>query len=589
MKKGLRAFLLSIIVFLLCSCTNFISYKNIVSVALLSSDHIKCDNQIEYINQGNDISFIVEIENGYSFSDCDYEKYELVYLSEDRCRVILYGIKNNVKVKISVTQNDATLNYYANGGIISTGGDYYSVNYSLKNHKRPNTINGNGVFSRPGYQLIAWNTKSDGSGDRIGLGSRVTVDEITRKIDLYAMWEKESDASLFDVLLNSNGVTISNYKGNEEKVVVPTKINDRFVIAVASNCFVDKDIKEVYLPVSVTQVGDNAFVNCKLESLTMHDSLVKINDAAFVDCDNFKTLFINAYYNPVIATKDRHSFYCDKVDLLILSGKKDTPRMILEGDSGVWFNVHGQTIASNFRDKYQIVNMGLNGFYNAVSQHDIIKHFLRTGDQFIHVVVPNSVNQIYEETKMTTNMWAVLELNYDLFSYVDLRKLNETFNTYSDNMAVKLTLKAESYEQAPQQLWIDDYGCIPFYMPKVSANENLLDDVEIKTCHYSETNKPKLHALYEEIESLTGKKPMYGFGCINYDGLIEEERTDECVTNFVSHVKTFIGDKAYVIDDLKDNIYRGEDCYYTNFHLTTDAGVYYTTNLIRNIRRFINE
>ena len=87
---------------------------------------------------------------------------------------------------------NCTIRYEFNGGSTS-GTETFFVEEILTHHLRPNTWNGSGL-KKSGFTLYGWNTKADGSGERIGLGSRVTVKDCG-EITLYAEWLKQIDVS----------------------------------------------------------------------------------------------------------------------------------------------------------------------------------------------------------------------------------------------------------------------------------------------------------------------------------------------------------------------------------------------------------
>ena len=588
MKKKAIILLSILSSFLLSACQKAPSYKNLVSVSLLEVRHVTSeDERIKYINYGDNASFTFTVEDGYSYKGCDYSNYRSKYITNTKIEITLIRVYSNTKVKLDIARNDAVMKYHPNGGNITTGEEVYTSEFSLKNHLRPNTLSANNKFVREGYQLVSWNTKEDGTGTRIGLGSRVTIDNNEKSIDLYALWKKETDSSLFVYEEIEGGLNITSCLSHNEEIVIPQFIDSKKVISIKENAFSDLEVKDLFVPTTITSIDEGAFNNCELTTITMSDSVTTISDDSFVNCPNLKTLYINAYHDPVYINEDRHSVYADKIDLLILSEKDELPRLVFEGDSGVWFNIHGETISNKFKDKYNVINVGLNGFYSGVAQLQILKHLLRGQDQLVHIVAPNSVQQVLNQIKMTENMWTVLELNYDLFSYVDLSSITDVFDTYKQYMDIKLSMVPVSYQNGVKDKYIDDCGCIPFYMPEVNDDVALLDDASINISMYDEQTVSRLNSYYDEIQNITHAKVMYGFGAVNYDGLKEEEREYNFVNNYVQKVKSSLNGHAYILDHLYDNMYRGHFFYETNFHLTTDAGKYYTEQLANHIKEYL--
>ena len=189
---------------------------------------------------------------------------------------------------------------------------------------------------------------------------------------------------------------------------------------------------------------------------------------------------------------------------------------------------------------------------------------------------------------MTANLWTTLELNYDLFSYVDLKTMSTVFDSYKEYMGVKINLGIrEKYEFKPNKDWIDEYGCIPFYMPKTSDDgEILIDEASITTERYNEEASARINHFYDEVKEKTNHAPLYSFGVINYDALTEEERSKPSIENYTNYVTNALK-SATVIDTLNDNLLTSSHFYETNYHLNTDSGIVYTKQLINNMKRVL--
>lgn len=581
-------FLLALSILPLSACNNaYISpFRNKITVTLLNDPHVRFIDRIKYIDQGSDVSFTLTVSEGYFLSGCDYLDYEINELDNGKYEIKFHKVDENKKINLEVYERGGIINYYPNGGTIKDGSSFYKVNASFKNHKRINTINGIGLFSRDGYQLIGWNYEEDGSGESVGLCSRVSLDD-DKNINLYAMWKKESDVSSFSFIEENDEISITSYLGNENEIVIPQKINDKEVTTIKENAFNNNHASSIYLPYTVDTIEDNAFINSDLSYLSIFDSIIKVSDASFSNCNNFATLHINAFYEPCYVTSSRHSFYADKIDYLIESQEVEKSRLLFVGESGVWFNIHGKVFNNFYGDKYRVLNLGLNGFYSGVAQLEIIKHFLRENDQFVHIITASSYYQTLMNTDMTSTMWTCLELNYDLFDYVDIRKATHVFNSFFEYMSTKLSLIPEEYSLAPSRNHIDEYGSIPFDMPQVNGDERLLDYIAIDKTPFDEENCYRLKAYYDEVKELTNRTVLYGFGAINYDGLSEEEREETVINDYCNHVYNALEGHVIFFDHLGDNIFRGHNFYYTNFHLISEKGIEYSTGVANKIRNYL--
>ena len=64
-------------------------------------------------------------------------------------------------------------------------------------------------------------------------------------------------------------------------VVIPSNINGKKVVEIASNAFQNKQLTSVIIPNSVTSIGDSAFWENQLTSITIPSSVTSIGDSAF--------------------------------------------------------------------------------------------------------------------------------------------------------------------------------------------------------------------------------------------------------------------------------------------------------------------
>ena len=66
-------------------------------------------------------------------------------------------------------------------------------------------------------------------------------------------------------------------------VVIPSNINGKKVVEIASNAFQNKQLTSVIIPNSVTSIGDSAFWENQLTSITIPSSVTSIGDGAFLE------------------------------------------------------------------------------------------------------------------------------------------------------------------------------------------------------------------------------------------------------------------------------------------------------------------
>lgn len=95
--------------------------------------------------------------------------------------------------------------------------------------------------------------------------------------------ERVNPASDFDCTAENGEVTITDYTGTREHVLIPSEIDGQPVTALAA--FYEKHVTTVVVPDSVTEIGDLCFSGDNyLVSLTLPDELAELSYAALESC-----------------------------------------------------------------------------------------------------------------------------------------------------------------------------------------------------------------------------------------------------------------------------------------------------------------
>ena len=151
---------------------------------------------------------------------------------------------------------------------------------------------------------------------------------------------KETSVDNFTVTYLDDGtVMLSDYRGDEESIIVPGEVNAKSVTVIESNTFANHaELKSVILPDSLIEIKSNAFINCnnitnvqfgnsleiigngafsstKIESFNFPESIKEIGDVAF--CWNpIKELNIPHNWEVVHAS----TFSCLDIEFLDVPG-----------------------------------------------------------------------------------------------------------------------------------------------------------------------------------------------------------------------------------------------------------------------------
>lgn len=97
--------------------------------------------------------------------------------------------------------------------------------------------------------------------------------------------ERVNPASDFDCTAENGEVTITDYIGTSEHVLIPSEIGGFPVTALADKAFYEKHVTTVVVPDSVTEIGDLCFSGDNyLLSLTLPDGLAELSYGALESC-----------------------------------------------------------------------------------------------------------------------------------------------------------------------------------------------------------------------------------------------------------------------------------------------------------------
>ena len=511
-------------------------------------------------------------------SGAEYDGDYHAVLEDGKMKLTLKNVRYPSHVDLRLTDSYVTVTYEPNGAMGKSVTHVYDTTY----HLRPNTSTGDGLFTRDGYTLVSWNTRPDGTGQRIGLGSRTDVPQDA--LTLYAQWEKWSAAQDFIFTVRDDTVAITGYRGNDATIVIPAVIEGKTVTENTSGAFECCAATQVIFPKSVKKVEEGAFRNCALESLVLFDNIEVISDGSFADCKELKTLRINAVEKPYGYNYRKESVYADKVDLLIQAqGKK---KIVFYGGCSMWFNLDSTQLTPLLEQGYQVINMGLNGMANSFVQMQIIEAFLEPGDIFFHTPEISSAQQMMIRQTMDNDngdkLWCGLEYNYDLFTLVDMRTVPGVLSSLRDYLDIKEsgTDYVSTYIR-DGNVYCDDYGCIPFYRDETYPA--LQDEVHMDPSYITDAGMARLKEYYDRYQS-NGVRIYVSYACTNMDEVIDEEKNNvEMVAwRFRKAIETMEG--PVVISALEDYLYHRNDFYDTNYHLLSEPARKNTILWLRDLQ-----
>ena len=577
MKKTMISLLLALIL-LLTGCSREFQVDTRIKISLMNGENYTVEENGQWVKPGDDAVFTLTMAPGCSLENVDYDGEYDHRVEGGKLILTLKDVCYPDRVLVQTTTDYCAVTYEPNGG----EGEPVTKHYSMSIHSRPNTETGQSIFRRSGYTLVSWNTQPDGTGTRIGLGSRFTAEPDQT---LYAQWARWTPAEDFRYTVTQFGtVTIDAYLGSDETVVIPNKIENYPVTNVASRAFRNGTLRHVILPVNMDQIAPDAFKDSALETVTMFDNIIAVSDTSFDGCENLKTLYINAVEPPYSYTFRKESMYADKVDRLILAqGQK---KMVFYAGCSVWYNLDGADADKAFGSDYVILNMGLNGTVNSAVQMQILGRYLEEGDVLLHTLELTSEYQLLSNVQMgmgDDKLWCGIENNYDLFSLVDLRTVQGEFDSlvqYLDKKTEKTNYQSYYTDDQGNQ-YLDEYGGIPYLRTKTEAN--LADRVRLDPGLITQEGMARLKRYYDWYADM-GVQVYVSYACVNMDEVPEAEqgnveRMDTLVRDSLAAM-----DSAALISNLRDFLYEHNDFYDTNYHLLSGPARDNTAVWLRDLK-----
>ena len=303
-----------------------------------------------------------------------------------------------------------------------------------------------GTFTRDGYVLVEYNTKPDGTGDSYSLGSKVYFSPDEEYPTLYCIWAEDTPHDSFvykDITISrpkgisaasapnwvQNGIIITEYKGNEETIVIPEKIGDKHVIAIAANAFKNKDVKTLVLNRRIIKVENSAFIGCSsLETVYFPDGMYQMYNEAF-DADtykNFKHLYVNATMPPryIAGLDGSHA-----VAMSRLLAAEDENRIIVIGGSSAYEGLSSEYLESLLDNDYRVVNFGTTRTTHCTMYLEAMSSLAHEGD----VVVYAPENSAYQlgERELYWKTLRDLEGMINIYRYVDISNYTNVFTAFT--------------------------------------------------------------------------------------------------------------------------------------------------------------
>ena len=600
MRQRIWPGILCLLLFLLCGCSRGKEepVSNICHIGIEEGSDFTVVPSFAAVERGQPVSFVLRPREGVEITGCDVPEAALVHEADGTLRLTLAEARYSTVIRLNTVRAACSIRYHANGGILvktepaaeGSAGEMESLLVPQPStHLRFNTAMEGELFVREGYTQLCWNTRPDGTGERIGLGSRADIPE-GETLDLYAIWLPWADAKDFEWETTTTGVRITGYTGEDAVLSVPGKLDGKEVAVIGERAFAGAPCTEAVLPPTVRKVELYAFSDTKLRALTIPDSLTEISGYALADCPDFSTLYINAVEQPAYSGSYYDTFP-DKYDYLrSIRGEK---KLVLFSGSSTRFGYDSALLDEALPD-YEVANMGVFAYTNAIPQLELMLPLLKAGD--ILLVSPEfdaAKRQFCTTREMDDDFFCMVESNYDLVSLLDLRTYTGVLDAFSSFLSVRRGMERKDHTVSAS--WFDEDGnpvSSPSYnrygdyiVPRPDAGTD--DPVYGLPVEYTVKAFPKelyLDSFNKEYRLFTerGIHVWFTYAPRNRQA-VSEESTPEERKRLDSWLRE--GLCVPVISPLEESLFPGHLLSGTDNHLS-DAGVQIRTeHVLRDIQR----
>ncbi len=315
-----------------------------------------------------------------------------------------------------------------------------------------------GTFSREGYILKEYNTSPDGKGEAYQPGSKVyayTGDD--SDFVLYCIWEKVSEADFtyepYSMPLPSgvkkqhapdwrtDGVIITEYKGNADTLIIPEYLEGKPVIAIRSGAVSNKKFTTLYLSRTLQEVQDGAFSGCSsLKTLYFPGGIWNMGNDAFdaATYKNWTKFYVYASIAPRYSTAEAGAF---GIRLSRIISTADENRLVAIAGSSMYQSLGSAYLEALLDYDYAVINFGTIRMTHGPLYMEAMQHYLGDGD--IVLFAPENSIYMMGDNGLRTSTIRDMECMYELFQHVDISKYTNVFGAFRDQN------QENSYKRAP--------------------------------------------------------------------------------------------------------------------------------------------
>jgi hypothetical protein len=574
---------------LLSSCQKTTSASTVsdkIRLSIADSPYFTPSQKSFEVSRGTDVVITLSFEAGYVFESCSYASFSVADAGFKNVQLLLKKVSFPELITITAKKADYGIMYQLNGGSFLSAdftGTFYAEWPTLAHHKRANTSLGTRMIERKGYVLTGWNTKEDLTGERIGLGSRVTM--TTPILNLYADWKKETDPNDFTYAQGKHGLTITSYTGTQDvtELVIPRYQGSDPITAISNGSFKNlTKLTSLYLSEKLISLESNAFSGSPLTDITFCDTLLFVDDNSF--SVPIKNWHLNACLYPRYQSGNDNAEFADDMDRLILA--KDQQKMIFFAGCSMSYGLKSEEVSKVYGSQYTILDMGVIGGTNASFQFDCITPYLKSGDVFIHAPEVGSPYQLLDNIEAELRVFVMTEGNFDLLSLTDMTAMTHPFQVFSQFALSRFALPGGSYED--YLTTYNDYGDISIARPYTGVNKSYTDGkYTYQPSYVNSTSMTRLAAKYDQLKA-KGATVYFSYSPVNSAVMDTTDYQNAPWETFATKITEAMAKYSYpVISTVTDYLYDGTYFYDEDYHLNDKGAQLRTEQLIYDLKKVV--
>lgn len=490
-------------------------------------------------------------------------------------RIFEITIKEDTKLYANYwDSDDNTIVYHGNGGETKCGDDLLFYPHVKGNHIRLNTIQGSNVFKRSGFMLESWNTEQDGSGTRIGLGSRVKIVDESIPLHLYAQWIKETDESAFTFVYDesSNSYFVSSCSSNDALIVVPSQHQGLQVSKINENSFISLPFTDLYLPEHLIEVESNSLIDCvNFDAIHFYDYLSIIPDD-FYNTNKPSHIYINANTDPCFVGSYQNAFV-HKIDLLLECSDE---KMVIIGNSNTLYSIDGSILSEYFNT--DVISLGVQQGVGIAWELACLRYFCKTEHNIV-IFCCEFGNALYDFS-FSENKYYAAESNYDLLLAINFNDLKWSgmFSSYTSFKEVKSVSSITPYSKNDYN--VDKYGCKKYNIEPYRDDDWAPSTIYINYNLYKNGTFKWVENFCEEFTNSTFLQSSCSFN----KNCIPVEKRDEFYTTYQDSMSLY--SSFPVISQLSNYAFPGSAFHNDNYHLIYSYAVERTNRLITDLNSY---